>query len=326
MLNLVTGGAGFIGRRLVHRLVADGERARVLALPGEDVSGLDAAEVARGDITAPATLAPAFAGVDRVFHLAAVVGDWGPEPLFWRVNVDGTRHVLDAAAAAGCARVVMVSSIVVYGSQLMSAGVCDELATAREHGVGPYSRTKRASEELALDYHAFGRVPVTVVRPGNVYGPGSGLWVDEVAANLRRGAVPLIDGGDGDASMAYVDNVVDVCVRAARAERAAGRIYNANDGSGATWRDYLTDLARAAGARPPARAVPGRLAGALAAVSERVARLRRATERPLVTVEASFLLRSRARVPVRRAEDDLGYRPLVPYAEAMDRVARYLQS
>jgi nucleoside-diphosphate-sugar epimerase len=323
MRALVTGATGFIGRRLVARLVEEGLAVRALALPDEHVAPLGAIDVVRGDVTEAASLPPAFRGVDRVFHLAAVVGDWGDEAVFRRVNVEGSRHVLDAAAAAGCGRVVAVSSIVAYGRALFG-DVCDEQTTPREYGVGPYSRTKRAAEELALDYHAFGRVPVVVVRPGNVYGPGSPLWVDAVVEALRSNA-PLVDGGAGDASLAYVDNVVDVLVRAGRADAAPGRIYNANDGSGVTWKQYFTDVAAAAGATPPSRSIPGGAAWALAVAMEGYGRLRRSARRPLLTRESVLLLRSRAAVPIQRARDDLGYHPLVRYDEAMKRVARYLE-
>jgi 2-alkyl-3-oxoalkanoate reductase len=319
---LVTGATGFIGRRLVARLAGRGERVRALVLPGEDAGALGDIGIVRGDVTDPASLAVAVAGVDRVYHLAAVVGDWGPDARFERINVGGTRNVLDAAASARCARVVMVSSIVVYGSQLHD-GVCDEDAP-RELGLGPYGRTKRASEELALDYHAFGRVPVTVVRPGNVYGPGSGLWVDELARVLRRGMGLWLDGGDGDAALAYVDNVVDVIVRAGDHPGAAGRIYNANDGSGVTWRRYLTDLAAAAGAPAPRRSVPTPVALAAATAMERAWWATRRSHRPLLTREAVQIFASRRPVPVARAITELGYAPL-PYNDAMDRVRAYLE-
>jgi len=321
---LVTGATGLIGRRLVERLRDEGMSVRALGLPNEDATALGDVDVVRGDVTSPASLTPAVAGVGRVYHLAAVVGDWGPEDLFERVNVQGTRNVLDQAAAAGVDRVVMVSSIVCYGEAL-SGELCDEETTPREWGVGPYSRTKRASEELALDYHAFGRVPVTIVRPGNVWGPGSGLWVDEVARRLRAGSVPLIDGGRGDACLAYVDNVVDVIVRAGRADQAPGKIYNAADGAGVTWRQYFTDLAGALGVPAPTRSIPGGVAMAAAAALEELWRWRGKAERPLMTRESVILLRSRAVVSIERAKDDLGYHPLVPYVEAMSRVASYLE-
>jgi len=324
MPDLVTGAAGFIGRRLCARLLGTGRAVRGLALPGEDVSGLDpAVEVVRGDITDRDSMLSATRGAQRVYHLAAVVGDWGPDELFERVNVGGTRNVLDAAVTAGADRVVLASSIVVYGSGLRGA-VCDEQETPRERGVGPYSRTKRAQEEIALDYHQFGRVEVSIVRPGNVYGPESGLWVHELVRQLRAGMVPLIDDGNGNACMAYVDNVVEVLALAGEVPGAAGNIYNANDGSGVSWRRYLSDLAAAAGAAPPRVHLPGPLAAATGLAMETVWRAIGASQRPLMTAEAAMLLRSRADVSIERARRDLGFEPPVPYDEAMRRVAARL--
>lgn len=327
-VDLVTGATGFIGRRLVARLVADGRRVRALVLPSEDPRAIpelaalgDRLEVARGDLTDAASIAAAARGVARVHHLAAAVGDWGPEARFEALNVGGTRHVLAAAAAAGCERVVAVSSIVVYGSQLRT-GPTDEDAP-RERGVGPYGRTKRAAEELALDAHAFGRVPVTIVRPGNVFGPGSALWVDEVVRLLRAGLALVLDGGDGDAQLAYVDDVADVIARAAATPAAAGRIYNATLAAAPSWRVYFTDLARLAGAPPPRRSVPWQVADALAIAAERTWRALRRPGRPLVTREAVQLLASRPPVPCQRARDDLGHVP-IGYDAAMAEVARYL--
>ena len=327
---LVTGATGFIGRRLVARLVAEGHRVRALALPGESVdsvasgpkNNLEGAEIVRGDVRDPAALQRATDGASRVYHLAAVVGDWGDDALFQSINVEGTRNVLDAAVRAQCRRVLLGSSIVVYGSQLRT-GHCDE-AARREYGVGPYSRTKRASEEIALDYHHMGRVPVTVVRPGNVYGPFSPLWVDEVAALLKAGSMILVDGGAGDAVLAYVDNVVDVIVRAGFSERAAGAIYNANDGSGVTWRQYLTDLAHLLNTAPPRRSVPSALAYSMAAAMEFGSRALRRRRRPLLTSESVALISSRNPVPIRRAVEELNYRP-ISYDDAMQSVAAYLQ-
>lgn len=322
-LALVSGASGFIGRSLVGQLVAGRDRVRALVLPDERVE-LPGAEIARGDVTAADSLEAAMRGVRVVYHLAAVVGDWGPERLFQRVNVEGTRNLLVAAARAGVDRVVVLSSVVVYGSQLMSE-VCDE-ERPREHGCGPYSRSKTAQEQIALDFHRFGRVPVTVVRPGNVVGPGSINWVDTPAALLRAGHGLLIDGGDGDATFTWVDNLVDLVMLAGRAPAAAGRVYNANDGCGVTWRRYFTDLARLAGAAPPRLSVPARAALLAAAAMETAWRAARRPRRPLLTREAVTLLASRHPVPISRAACELKFAPRVEYGEALERLSRYLRA
>ncbi len=324
MTALVTGATGLIGRRLVDRLTSEGELVRALVLPFEDAAGLERAEVVRGDITDAGRMKEVARGVSCIYHLAAIVGDWGDEAEFVAVNVGGTRNLLDAAAAAGCERFLMVSSIVVYGSQMHSA-VCDEENTPRELGVGPYSRTKRTSEDLALDYHAFGRVPVTVVRPGNVWGPASALWVDEVASFLRSRRNLLVDRGEGDAILAYVDNVVELMLLAARSPVAVGRIYNANDGSGVTWRRYFQDLSAILGVEAPDRSLPPRVALAIATAMERAGRALGRPTRPLLTREVVTILSSRSAVPIRRAVEDLGYSPPVSYEEGMERVAAYLK-
>jgi len=324
MTALVTGATGLIGRSLVARLIAEGEEVRALVLPFEEAVGLEQAEVVRGDVTDAGRMMEVVRGADCVYHLAAIVGDWGDEADFVAVNLGGTRNLLEAAAAAGCARFLMVSSIVVYGSQMRTA-VCDEENTPREFGVGPYSRTKRASEELALDYHVFGRVPVTVVRPGNVWGPGSGLWVDEVVAFLRSGRNFLVERGEGDAILSYVDNVVEVMLLAARSPNAVGRIYNANDGAGVSWRRYFQDLCGILGVEPPERSLPARVARAIASAMERGGQAVGRHTRPLLTREAVTILSSRSAVPIRRAVEDLGYRPPVSYDQGMQRVAAYLK-
>jgi 2-alkyl-3-oxoalkanoate reductase len=308
MSTLVTGASGFIGRRVVARLLRDGEPVRALLFPHEELPGV---ERALGDVTDRASVVAALDGVDRVVHLAAKVGDWGPLGEFRAVNVGGTTNVI---AAAGDRRVVHVSSIVVYGPRLRTGG-CEEDAPLA-YGLGPYGITKRESEVVAS------RGPnVAVVRPGNVWGPVSPLWVEELSRLLRAGRVPLVDGGVGDAHLAHVENVVDVIVAALTAPAAGGRVYNAVDGHGVSWRRYLTDLARVAGAPPPWLTLPRSLALAAAVGMEAAWRLARAEQRPLMTREAVQLLASGPPVSNTRAVRELGFRPR-SYEEGLQSLIR----
>ena len=302
---LVTGATGFIGRRLVQTLGERGRKVRALVRSATSAN-LPNVELAIGDITQPTSLTAAMRGIDTVFHLAARIGDWGPEREFVAINVDGTRNVLRAAAEQGVRRVVVVSSIVVYGDQLTRPGVIDE-STPVMPGVGAYARSKVAVEEMI---RANPSPQVTIVRPGNVYGPGSALWVDELVQLLRRGVAMWLGDGNGDASLAYVDNVIDVMIRADENEVAAGRIYNALDGHGVTWREYLTFLAEAAGAKPPRKSISPRLAHAAAVAMESSWRAFGAKQRPLLTREAVQLLASRATVSTERAQRELKYRAI----------------
>lgn len=326
MTVLVTGATGFIGRHLVARLRAEGESVRGLVLPGEPVEQipeLRGAEIVRGNVTDRGAIHAALRDVRRVYHLAAIVGDWGDEAMFRAVNVGGTRNVCDAARVAGVERLVMVSSVVVYGWQLHTS-ICDE-DLPRGEPCGPYSRTKKRSEELALGHHSRGDYEVVVVRPGNVYGAGSRNWLDEVARLARRRQLMLIDGGSGDAGLVHVDNVVDVIARAGRVARAAGRIYNAQDGQGVSWRRYFGDVAELVGAPPPRLSVPHRLAMGGARALELGWKFRGARTRPLLTREAVTLLSQRAPVPIDRARRELGYAAPVSYAEALERIAAVLR-
>ncbi len=317
-LALVTGATGFIGRRMVARLLDEGHRVRALVLPGESIEGAwpgGAIDVVRGDVTRPDSLTAALEGVDILIHLAAMVGDWGAEDLHRRVTVEGTENVLRAAPAT--CRVVLASSVVVYGDAI-GRDVCDE---DHPHGrpMGPYSRSKQAQETLARALAVERGMSLTVVRPTNVFGPGCKPWVHDVADVLRKGQPCLIGGGDQNAGLCHVDNLTSLLVRAATVPEAVGRVYNAADGSDVTWRTYFTDLAGLIGARPP-RSIPRVAARLGASLGEGFGRLLRRRSRPALTHEALNLVGSHHRVPIDRARAELGYAPEVGYAEAIEQI------
>jgi nucleoside-diphosphate-sugar epimerase len=164
----ITGARGFIGRRLAMRYREVGSQ-----VAGVDVRSDPELDVVAGDITAPGAWQQAARGADVVIQTAARVGmQSGPEP-FWRANVLGTRHALDAAARGDAQRFVHLSSIVTFGFDVVTE--VDERHPVRPNGV-PYVDTKVASEQVVLQAHSAGEVACTVVRPGDVYGPGSYFW------------------------------------------------------------------------------------------------------------------------------------------------------
>lgn len=320
---LVTGATGFIGRRLVARLCAASVPVRALALPDERTDGVLPAgvEVVRGDVTDRASVRAALCGIRTVFHLAAIVGDWGPEDLFQRVTVGGTESVL--ADLEPGARLVLASSVVVYGDRI-GLEVCTE-ETPHGRPLGPYSRTKQAQERLALEAGRAHGLSVTALRLTNVYGPGSKPWVHDLLEALRRRDPVLVGGREKCAGLCHVDNAVQGFVRAAAATAApAGRAYNIADGSDVTWARYASDLARLGGAPEP-RGIAYPLAKLAATGYETLWRLLRRSGRPPITHEALNLVASHHRVPIDKARKELGYEPEVGYEAGLASVAAYLR-
>lgn len=319
---VVTGATGFIGRRLVQRLIDEGARPRALVLPDDalPIEWGDHVEIVRGDVSHAGQVVAALDDAATVIHLAAIVGDWGREEEHRRVTIRGTDNVLSEAARLR-AHAVLVSSVVVYGDAIGRA-ICDE-HHPMGRAMGPYSQAKQEQERIAHRLEAERGLRVTVVRPTNVFGPGS-IWVDAAVDQLRARLPTLIGDGRRCAGLTYVDNVVDVLVRAAKTPAAVGRIYNANDAHEITWLRYFTELAELCGAPPP-KSLARPLAKLAARVGEHAWHLLGRTERPPITREALNLVGSHHRVPIERAKSELGYDPPVSFAEGMAQVARYLR-
>jgi nucleoside-diphosphate-sugar epimerase len=322
---LVTGATGLVGQRLVKKLIQEGSRVRALVRGNPDRVNSLGAEAVQGDLTEPSSLDTAVAGAECVYHCAAKVGDWGSESLFQQVNVEGTRRLLSAAKRAGNPRFIYVSTFAVYGADLLRDQPCIEDNPLSSSVLSAYARSKRVAETLCRESSTASFAP-TIVRPGNIYGPGSALWVHEVVRVLRAGGLPLIESGRPFATLAYVDNVVDLLILAARTPAAAGRIYNVNDGNGVTWRQYLHDVAEIIHAPKPGFPLPGRVASVAGALMEGAARILKKVDRPMLTREAVRVLRCHAPVTIDLARRELGYEPAVSYAQGLEHVRNYLNA
>ena len=183
--------------------------------------------------------------------------------------------VLDAAVAGGAQRFVHLSSIVTFGFDF--EGEVDERTPVRPNGVH-YVDTKIASEQVVLAAHADGQVPCTIVRPGDVYGPGSRPWTIEPVQRLKAGQLALPAGGRGMHSPVYVDDLVEGVVRAAAVPEAAGRIFTVTGAEPVTIGEFVAHYCRMLGIDPP-RSVPAPVARAVAGAIDAVARLRGAPQR-----------------------------------------------
>lgn len=228
LLALVTGASGTVGPTLVRRLVDHGYRVRVL-LRSTPESGLlpTEAEHVRGDVTDAASLVPAVEGVDVVFHLAAKlhINDPSPELAaeYERVNVQGTRNLVEAATGAGVRRFIHFSTINVYGPG--GEGITYSEASPAEPDT-LYGRTKVESEQVVLEGHP----GATVLRLAAVYGPRMRGNYPLLLKVLGKGVSVMVGDGTNRRTLVHVEDVARAAILAAELEEAIGKIYNVTDG------------------------------------------------------------------------------------------------
>jgi 2-alkyl-3-oxoalkanoate reductase len=323
---LVTGAAGFVGSHLADLLVESGEHPRLLVRPGETVTPRTAcaADVHRGDLGQPLALASALEGVELVFHCAARTGPWGPAAEYERTNVRGLEMLVRTAFAAGTRRLVHVSSITVHGNDVR--GSADERGPLREEP-NPYSRSKLAGERLLERMIREEGAPVTIVRPGWIYGPRDRASFGRLAERIEQGRVVMVGRGDNHLPLIYVRDAARGLVLAGEAEEAAGRSYLLVNDEPVRQRDYLGAIAAELNAPMPTRHIPYKLALAAGAAAETLARLAHRREPPPVMRYGMQLLGGENRLVITRAREELGFEPLVDLAEGVRRsVAWYLDA
>src|SRR5262245_46679029 len=171
--DLVTGGTGFVGANLVRELLADGRSVRVLARRGGDRRALEgcAVDVAEGDLLNVDSVRAAVAGVCRVYHVAADYRLWAPDPsVIYRANVDGTRHILEAAATAGAERIVYTPTVGALGIPKDGTPGDESTPVSIADMVGAYKTSKFLAERVAVEWAQRG-APVVIVNPSAPIGP-----------------------------------------------------------------------------------------------------------------------------------------------------------
>lgn len=228
---LVTGAGGFLGAALVARLRADGQAvaATDVALGGSAI--LDAScDVSRAD---EVDVVVRDGGFETILHCGAVSGPMvmADRPLdIWRINADGTAHVLEAARSHGVARTVLCSTSEVYGS---GTGSVDETSPVSPESV--YAASKLAGEHLMHGYlHRHG-VDAVALRLSWIYGPGrtTPTALEELLRQAAAGATAVLDASGSDIThYLYIDDAIDAVLAAATAESLPDRVLNATAGAG----------------------------------------------------------------------------------------------
>ncbi len=324
MRAVVTGGGGFLGRRIVALLRERGDTVTVVDRQARP-DAVDPTVVA--DIRDTATMRTAFAGADAVFHCAGKVGFWGEKHVFWSVNVDGTKSVLAAARDAGISRLVFTStpSVVGYAHDVENGGPDLPYAAVHENA---YAETKCVAEQLVLAANG-AHLATVALRPHVLIGPGDERMLPGVMDRAARGRLRVIGDGANRIDLTYIDNAAWAHLDAAAAladARApcAGRPYFITNGQPVVLWEWLNALLGELDL--PAVHASLRLSTAqlAALVTETVWKtLPVRGDPPLTRALATVLARSHW-YDIEPARRDLGYRVRVSMEEANRRTARWL--
>ncbi|MCA9081211.1 MAG: NAD-dependent epimerase/dehydratase family protein [Planctomycetaceae bacterium] len=240
----ITGVSGFIGQRLARECLLNGDHVRGfdLHVSPDHIPGL---EFVQGDITRAEEVDRFCQRCDILVHAAAIVREGGNRSLFEQVNVEGTRHVVQAALRSGVRRLVHLSSVMVYGTHC--TGVLTEDCPLDGSG-NIYCETKIESERIALGAHATDGLSVNIVRCGDVYGPGSIPWTLRPVRTMQAGIFALPGRGDGLINPIYIDDLVNGIVRCMETS-LGGEIFNMTEGTAVPARLFFADYAREIGIR-----------------------------------------------------------------------------
>ena len=318
---LVTGAAGFVGSNLVRHLVDQGVRVRAMVRRRKQASDLpDGVEVVEADLLNPDAVRHAVRGVRGIHHIAALFRQAGlPDAQFEAVNVQGVRHLFDAAIEAGVPRVVHCSTVGVLGD--IRNPPADEQTPYNPGDI--YQETKMRGEQLALEYYRSGRVGGVVIRPAMIYGPGDTrmLKLFKMVAQRRFFYV-----GDGETLMHFVD-VRDLArafhLAMQRAERS-GEIYIAAGREPVALKDLAEFTADYLRVERPRLHLPVRPMQWLGSACEAVCTPLR-IQPPIFRRRVDFYTKNRS-FDTRKAREELGFAPAQDVqGEIRDILADYRQ-
>jgi len=315
---LVTGGSGFLGSWVAELLSKADHDVRALVRRTSNrkhLATLARVELVSGSVEDAASVAEAVRGVDAIVHCAGLVKAKDETELY-RTNVEGTRNLVEAAKAHApkLRRFVHISSLEACGPSPSGGPV----AADQENPCTAYGRSKLAAEKVVLG--AKDSVPVTVLRPGAIYGPRDGEILDAFKS-VKRGLLPTVAGGHARGSFVYGPDCAAACIRAIEADVPSGSVYFVDDGGeGVSQREFLEMIEQALGRRALVRmSLPK---GLLKTVALGVEAYGKASGKAvMLTREKANMLLQHFVCESSVTQKDLGWKPEVPLREGVRRAA-----
>ena len=246
---LVTGGTGFTGGHLCHELKKQGYPVRAMVRDVSRAKDLEAAgvELVLGDLRDKASIKSAMDGIDTVYHIAAL---FRPENVseqdMWDANAHGVRNMLEAAVEAGVSRFVHCSTIGVHGEVLDPPG--DE---STPYGPGDYyQESKTDGERIAIEYMESGKLPISIFRPGGIYGPGDTRFL-KLFKSIKKKRFIMFGSGEVLYQLVYIDDLVRGIILCGTKDEALGNIYILTGKKAITLNEMVAAIAESVDEKPP---------------------------------------------------------------------------
>ncbi len=311
---LITGANGFIGNKLMAHYQAQG-----IPVVGVDLS-VNGEDIFQGDIGQPETISQLLQDCDVVVHTAALVSNSIADADMWRVNVLATRNLIAAAEKHKVRRFVQISSIVAYGNS--AEGELDEEQPVHADG-GSYVLTKLASEHAVLAATANSPMELVIIRPGDVYGPGSRPWVLLPIEAINKGQFMLPAKGQGFFRPIFISDLIRGIALAVSTKEAAGEIFNLSCEGYMTTAEFFSHHYQWMNKRGPLKVSTGLAMFAASAATKLAQMTGGVNEASTATI---VQLCTKSWFSIAKAERVLGWKPEVSFEDGMQQSKQWAQA
>ncbi len=325
----VTGATGFIASHLVDGLLQEGFQVRCLIRKNSNIDYLKQhnIEFVYGDLTDFESLRKGLQGCNYVFHCAGFVSDWGTINEIRQVNVEGTRHLLEASLEQPFCRFIYLSTTDVYG-HTNQKNVSEQQPYPAKF-CNWYTQTKMEAELEVMRFHTRYQLPVTIIRPATVYGPRSINVIGEISNAIQSGQMLLINKGQANAGLCYISNLIHAIILASESDAAIGECFNVADKNKVSWKTFIDDLAGQLGEQKKYYNMPYGLAIAIGWLLEsgyRVIRMITGLKFPaLLSRQAVHVMGTEQDFNTDKIQSLLGYQPKVNYQTGLKETVNWIK-
>ena len=305
---LITGAAGYIGSNIINRLTK--QDAEIIGLYHINKPNIDhkSVQYIKADLSQPSFINCLPDNIDIIIHCAALMRDFGSKLKFYKVSVEGTKKIISWAHDNNVSQFIHLGHIPYESS----------------HRFNYYSETKKEIEWILLDKIKKNNAPITIIRPGNVFGPGAPVWLIRIISIIKKNNLYLIDHGKGIFHHTYIQNLIDAIVLCLGNKKAIGTSFDITDGDDTiTFQKYFSDIALMLGKSTDFRNISKKSA---LRVGTAMLYLNKFTRiKPIITPLATEILTNQQNISIKKAQNLLNYNPKVTYLKAMDEIEQWIK-